>query len=591
MEQVGKYQLVRKLALGGMAEVFLAKAAGPHGFEKTLVVKRILPQLAQDPNCIQMFLSEARYAAQLNHPNIAQVFDFGEVDGTYYIAMEYIDGPNLRTVIKRTTSAGSPLSIGIASRIICLVSEGLAYAHDFANPETGAPLGLIHRDVTPENILVARNGTVKVVDFGVVKAAGQANLTVAGTLKGKMAYMAPEQILGLPLDRRTDIFALGIVFYELLTGKRPFEAVNEVAALQAILYQEMIPASSRRADIPAPVQAIVDRALTKNRNERYGSCREIQAELERVIATLSPVGSGELSQLALEVLAASGQPSRMLSPPPPGSKSKVRVVVTPPRPAPGPARLGSSPGDQVILAEDLVIEEGSVVDSGGSSDRASSQRSGKVRTELATATARPAPAEGKPAGGPAAATRRSARGAAVVAASLVLLGGGAAFLATRNAGGGTDSQTPEGQLARVTIESVPPAQLRVNGRRIGGTPAQLRDLSPGNAKVEVYDPALGFFKEAVFSLQPGDNGVKRVVVEQGTVEFDLPPDTTVLVDGKKLGQTPIPPLMAYEGKHSVELLNPRFEGASKTEAISIEVRANSRTTVKTERTVAKEPKP
>jgi eukaryotic-like serine/threonine-protein kinase len=162
-QQLGKYQLIRKLATGGMAEVFLAKAAGPMGFEKMLVVKRILPHLSEDPTFVEMFLAEAKLAAQLNHPNIVQIFDFGETDGEYFLAMEYIDGPNLRVLVKRARAAKAPLPTPICARLIAAACEGLAFAHDFSDPTTGEPLGLIHRDISPDNILVSRQGAVKVV--------------------------------------------------------------------------------------------------------------------------------------------------------------------------------------------------------------------------------------------------------------------------------------------------------------------------------------------------------------------------------------------------------------------------------------------
>ncbi|HEX8698180.1 MAG TPA: serine/threonine-protein kinase, partial [Myxococcaceae bacterium] len=219
-----------------MAEVFLAKAAGPMGFEKTLVVKRILPHMAEDPTFVEMFLSEAKLAAQLNHPNIVQIFDFGEADGAYFLAMEYIDGPNLRVLLKRAVSQGLALPPAVCARLIASACEGLAFAHDFADPGTGELLGLIHRDISPDNVLVSRQGAVKVVDFGIAKAANQSHKTKTGLIKGKIAYMPVEQLQGQQLDRRADVYALGVVLYELLTGHYPFEATTDVSMMQAILF-------------------------------------------------------------------------------------------------------------------------------------------------------------------------------------------------------------------------------------------------------------------------------------------------------------------------------------------------------------------
>ena len=302
---LGKYQLVRKLAAGGMAEVFLARAAGPMGFEKTVVVKRILPHLADEQNFISMFLSEARLAAQLNHPNVVQVFDFGEADGVYYLVMEFIDGVNLRVLFRKATEQGTPLAFTLVARIISQACEGLAYAHDFVDPATNEPMGLVHRDVSPDNVLIARNGSVRVVDFGIAKAANQTNLTKTGTVKGKFSYMPPEQLTGQPLDRRADVFALGIVLYELLTGRKPFDTSNEAFIVRAIMYETFAPATQFRPDVPEAMQRILDKAMAKSRDERYADCRELQGDLERFILHQGePVSQYQLSQLVQRVAPA-----------------------------------------------------------------------------------------------------------------------------------------------------------------------------------------------------------------------------------------------------------------------------------------------
>lgn len=293
--QIGKYQLVRKLASGGMAEVFLAKAAGPRGFEKTLVLKRILPHLAEDPAFVEMFLGEARLAAQLEHPNIVQIFDFGEAEGSFFLAMEFIDGPNLRKLVKRAAEEALPPAF--CAKVVAAAAEGLAYAHEFRDVETGEPLGLIHRDVSPDNILVSRQGAVKVVDFGIAKVAGQGHRTLTGVVKGKVAYMPPEQLQAKGMDRRVDVYALGVVLYELLTGKRPFDATTDVSVMQAILFESFIPVAQRRPDLPVALQQVLDKALAKDRERRYADCRALQDDLERfVLSTGEPVGAYQIAQ-------------------------------------------------------------------------------------------------------------------------------------------------------------------------------------------------------------------------------------------------------------------------------------------------------
>ncbi|MFO0597003.1 MAG: protein kinase [Myxococcaceae bacterium] len=315
---LGKYQLLRKLAAGGMAEVFLARAAGPMGFEKQVVVKRILPHLADEQNFIAMFLSEARLAAQLNHPNVVQVFDFGEVEGTWYLVMEFIDGINLRLLFRKAIEAKQPLPVTFAARMVSLACEGLAYAHDFADPATGEWMGLVHRDVSPDNILISRSGAVKVVDFGIAKAANQTNLTKTGTVKGKFSYMPPEQLTGQPLDKRADVFALGIVLFELLTGRKPFDTSNEAFIVRAIMYEPMARAAEFRPDIPPAMQAILDKALSKSRDERYADCRELQSDLERFIVQQGePVSQYQLAQLVQKLVppAAPVPPPAVTAPP------------------------------------------------------------------------------------------------------------------------------------------------------------------------------------------------------------------------------------------------------------------------------------
>ena len=265
-QTLGKYTLVRKLATGGMAEVVLARSDGPMGFQKKLVVKRILPHFGEDQNFINMFLSEARLAAELNHPNVVQIFDFGQTDGTYYIAMEFIDGPNLRALNKAARETVGPISLPLCARIIALAAEGLGYAHDLKN-QAGQPMNLVHRDISPDNVLVSRNGAVKVVDFGIAKASTQPHLTKSGVIKGKLAYMPPEQLAREPLDRRADVFALGVVLYELVCGAMPFDATSEVSIIQAIMGNEpLVRASNKRNDLPPALDTIISKCPLTHSN-------------------------------------------------------------------------------------------------------------------------------------------------------------------------------------------------------------------------------------------------------------------------------------------------------------------------------------
>lgn len=313
MEQMGKYQLIRKLASGGMAEVFLARSAGPLGFEKQLVVKRILPHLTEDPQFVEMFLAEARLAAMLNHAHIAQIFDFGQQDGRYFIAMEYIEGHNLRVLCRKAHERGVRLPFALCARLISMACEGLAYAHELTDPRHGRPLGLIHRDISADNLLLSRTGILKVVDFGIAKAASTwIPRTQTGLIKGKVAYMPPEQLLGKPLDARADLYALAVVLYELVAGRRPYEGESDVSLIQCILNEPMRDVRALREDVPKELEQIINRALSKDREARQASCRELQQELERfVIRCGEPVGPYQLAELVQQLsepVAVSAEP-------------------------------------------------------------------------------------------------------------------------------------------------------------------------------------------------------------------------------------------------------------------------------------------
>src|SRR5688572_25427742 len=212
-----------------MAEVYLAKVAGPGGFEKLVVLKQILPQLSDNELYVKMFLAEAKLAAQLDHPNIVHVFDFGEIDGSYFLTMEYVEGATLRQLTRWLARDGESIDPTLLARIATSVCDGLSYAHEFVAPESSEVRRLVHRDVSPENIMISRTGLVKLLDFGVAKVQSEDHRSKAGSLKGKISYMPPEQLRGdEESDHRVDIYALGVVLYQSLSGRRPYEETNEV---------------------------------------------------------------------------------------------------------------------------------------------------------------------------------------------------------------------------------------------------------------------------------------------------------------------------------------------------------------------------
>jgi serine/threonine protein kinase len=277
--RLGKYELLRRLAVGGMAEIYLARATGIEGFEKIVVVKRILPELGLKQELVRMFLGEARLAATLHHPNVVQVYDVGAADGSFFFAMEHVHGQDLRAVIeaglaqKRHVPFAEAISIGVG------MCAGLHYAHESVGFD-GRPLGIIHRDVSLSNVLVSYDGCTKVVDFGIAKANTSTVQTQHGTVRGKVSYLSPEQCRCEPLDRRSDVFAIGIVLWELTTSRRLFRRESDFATMRAITEGSTIPPSQRRPGYPPELEAIVMKALARRPEDRYQTAQELQLDLE-----------------------------------------------------------------------------------------------------------------------------------------------------------------------------------------------------------------------------------------------------------------------------------------------------------------------
>ncbi len=285
MERIGPYEVTELLAAGGMAEIFIGRKTGPGGFEKPLVVKRIHKKLLGDREIEAMFVDEARVQALLDHPHIVQIYDFGEDKGSYYIAMEYIAGATLRWVIDNAAAVRRRVPVAHALRIIGDVLAGLHYAHERADDD-GQPLRLIHRDISPVNILVARSGQAKLCDFGVAKSELQRAMTRVGIVKGKFRYMSPEQLSAEPLDRRADLFAVGCVLWEILIGRRLFDQNNEDDAVAAIRAGNYPDPSDLRRDVPKAIDRVLRRALHPNRDKRYRTARDLQLGVEELLRTL-----------------------------------------------------------------------------------------------------------------------------------------------------------------------------------------------------------------------------------------------------------------------------------------------------------------
>jgi serine/threonine protein kinase len=283
----GRYRLIRRLGTGGMAEVYEAVAERPGGFTQRCVVKRVLPQLAQDPDLVKMFVTEARVNAQLQHPNIVQIIDFGEVDGELFLAMEYVEGVDVLDVLRRSEEKKMRMPVAVSCYLVSEVAAALDYAHRRTDAE-GRPLEIVHRDVTPSNIMLTNGGTVKLLDFGIAKVASHVRdeRTRTGSLKGKVGYMSPEQAEGEDIDHRSDIFSLGVVLHESLTIQRVFRGRDDFETLRLIREANPPPPSVLRDGVPPEIDRIVLRMLQRRPEDRFESCEELLDALQPVVHAL-----------------------------------------------------------------------------------------------------------------------------------------------------------------------------------------------------------------------------------------------------------------------------------------------------------------
>jgi serine/threonine-protein kinase len=283
MAEQQKYRVTARLDAGGMAEVFRGVAESIQGFKKSVAIKRILPNLTRKPKFVQMFLDEARLSLHLQHANIVQVFDIGVADNTYFIVMEYIDGANLRLLQDSLRRQGRRLKIEHAIYLMMEVCKGLAYAHDIQDPETGKPLGIVHRDISPPNILISRQGEVKLVDFGLAKATSQLENTEPGVVKGKFSYLSPEAAEGKEVDHRADIFAVGILLFETITGRRLFYGDNDYETVQLVRQARIPSITALNPDVEPALEEVMRKALAREVVDRFQHAADLQDALAQYL--------------------------------------------------------------------------------------------------------------------------------------------------------------------------------------------------------------------------------------------------------------------------------------------------------------------
>ncbi len=340
--RLGRYELLARLATGGMGEIFLARLEGAAGFEKLVVVKRILPHLADDARFRQMLIAEARIASKMAHSNICQVHELGETDGQLYIVMEYLEGVSLLPLLRRSSKAGTQLDFGLIAGIVQQTADALHYAHDLRD-RSGENLGIVHRDVTPSNIFLTESGVAKVLDFGIAKVKDASAHTQTGTVKGKYAYMAPEQLRGGAIDRRADVFGLGIVIFELLALRRLFQRKTDYLTFRAVMEQPIPDVRIYRADVPDAVAVALAKALDRDPSQRFATARQLGAAVLDGLTTVRRAWSqGDLSDyLRMEFANELGR-----------RQAQVAVVVHKSDPVVGGTPSGSGRSTMPLIAHD-----------------------------------------------------------------------------------------------------------------------------------------------------------------------------------------------------------------------------------------------
>lgn len=355
----GKYLLLDRLAVGGMAEVFLAKSFGIEGFEKIIAVKRILPTMAEDEDFIDMFIDEAKIAGHLNHANIVPIYELGKIGESHYIAMEYVWGKDLLQIMNRFRKMRKRMPAAMVAFIGTRMCEALEYAHGKRDRD-GQPLNLIHRDISPQNVLVSYEGAVKLIDFGIAKAASRTTTTQAGVLKGKFGYMSPEQVRGLPIDHRSDLFAVGTCMYEMLTADRLFVGESDFSTLEKVRHAEARPPSEFIPDLPPEFESIVMRALSRNVDDRWQSAGELHEALQQFLVAQRPtftttklaawMTSAFTDEVTKEKSRLDGYAKVARPSGPPAAETGPKLTARPPRPTvPDPDVFDELEGESTMI--------------------------------------------------------------------------------------------------------------------------------------------------------------------------------------------------------------------------------------------------
>lgn len=542
----GKYHIFATLGRGGMADVYLSVARGPIGFNKLVVVKRLRANLADEAAFREMFLDEARLAARLNHPNIVNTYEVGEHKDSYYIAMEYLEGQPLNKVLKDSIRGRVPLSYALCARIAADGLAGLHYAHELTDYD-GRPLKIIHRDISPHNLFVTYEGQVKVVDFGIAKAALSSTETEAGVLKGKVAYMAPEQAIGAAIDCRADVFSMGVVLWELVARRRLFQGDNAAVTLHKLMNEPIPNVASVVPSVPAKLDAIIAKALSKDAEERYGSALEFKRALEEFISVSGESARPDVIAETMDTLFRSTRDE---------VSSKIRAYMT---------RFqaeGTPPPSMHPLTSAAVERLGGTSGSG----------SGSLITLNASAN-HSAPNSIFPPGAgtgtlnapPVVAPARSPLLPVVAVGGLCLVIAVAIFVFGGNKP--TVSTAPPQTVIAVEPPAPPPVVVApvATGTTLSPPPQNSAPVGTVPVKPHTTGVGTGTTKQPVKVVAPVEPVVKE---EPGFLTLDSRPWSKVSEGGRALGATPLHRVSLPSGSHTLTLENTE-KGLTKTVTVQI----------------------
>ncbi|HEY8205913.1 MAG TPA: protein kinase [Myxococcaceae bacterium] len=528
--QVGPYEVLELLAAGGMGRVWRARHAQSR---EVVALKTISPDRMEDPKFVRRFLEEAKLAALLQHPNVVRIQDLGNAGGTFYLAMELLNGKELAQVTNAGAPIPRPMAPELAAYIVARGCEGLHAAHELTDGQ-GRPLEMIHRDVSMENIFLTRSGEVKLIDFGIAKSKLAEGLTREGVVLGKVLYMAPEQLGGRGSDRRVDLWALGVVLYWSIAGRAPFRGHSHSDIIRQILIVEPPRLRDLKPAVPARLEAIVQRAMARNPDDRYRTALQLRDDLQEMLDSGRRLGPADVAR-CVDTLGLQRDDTE-----------RVPAVTTEPgaktAPQSSTAETLEPQGAHAPKSTAETLEPGT-----GANPEASTGAAHQFSTVIATAPGEKAP------------SRWTWKHAVII--SFAVVGGVLVPFAVGGRGGGAKVDVPqvtEDGRASLEVTSTPRATATLDGRAVGATPLRLGDLEPGahTLKVEMVAPdGSRVSREEKLELRAGESARRDVRFGRGLLRLSVTPWAEVEVDGRPVGDTPLQPLSLWEGEHEITLRN------------------------------------